>query len=357
MGCATVDDTPNTADVVGLDSQAASEADGDGTPNTTDVVEEAALEVDESQPADVDEPAATTTQAIVTIAPAAVPTKPATTTTVTIISLAVTQFNQLVVSEEEVRIGYSRDLFGPWIDADGDGCDTRREVLIAEALVPPKVGSRCLLSGGEWSSRYDGIGETGSGSGFDVDHLVPLAEAWDSGASSWNPARRRDFANDLGYEHSLIAVSASSNRSKSARDPAEWMPAEDQCWYVAAWIAVKLRWGLTVDRVEHSYLQERLTRCGDSANAEAPTRLPAPTPTPTTTPPTPSPAPTTPTTTALEVSTADCHPDYEPCIPNLPGDALNCGDLNSNQKPVTVLKIGVDPYRLDRDNNGAGCTS
>ena len=53
----------------------------------------------------------------------------------------------------------------------------------------------------------------------------------------------------------------------------------------------------------------------------------------------------------------DCHPAYEPCLPNLPGDALNCGDLTSGQKPVRVKEIGVDPYRLDRDGDGQGCTS
>ena len=69
-------------------------------------------------------------------------------------------------------------------------------------------------------------------------------------------ARRRDFSNDLGYEHSLLAVSASSNRSKSDRDPAEWMPAADGCWYVAAWIAVKHRWSLAVDPIEESFSEQ-----------------------------------------------------------------------------------------------------
>ncbi len=53
----------------------------------------------------------------------------------------------------------------------------------------------------------------------------------------------------------------------------------------------------------------------------------------------------------------DCHPAYTPCLPNRPGDAINCGDLTSEQKPVMVNEIGVDPYHLDRDRNGVGCTS
>ena len=63
------------------------------------------------------------------------------------------------------------------------------------------------------------------------------------------------------------------------------------------------------------------------------------------------------TTDTDETGDSDCHPAYSPCLPNLPGDALNCGDLTADQKPVTVLEIGVDPYRLDRDGDGEGCTS
>ena len=60
---------------------------------------------------------------------------------------------------------------------------------------------------------------------------------------------------------------------------------------------------------------------------------------------------------ATEDPASDCHPAYTPCPPNLPGDGLNCGDLNSDQKPVTVNEMGVDPHRLDRDRDGRGCTS
>ena len=63
---------------------------------------------------------------------------------------------------------------------------------------------------------------------------------------------------------------------------------------------------------------------------------------------------THPTTQAPEPG---CHPAYTPCLPNLPGDALDCGDLTSDQKPVTVHEIGVDPYRLDSNGDGRGCTS
>ena len=81
----------------------------------------------------------------------------------------------------EVRTGYNRDLFPHWIDADGDGCNTRYEVLIAEATTRPTVSGTCTLSGGRWFSYYDSATWTAPAD-LDVDHMVALAEAWDCGA-------------------------------------------------------------------------------------------------------------------------------------------------------------------------------
>ena len=167
-----------------------------------------------------------------------------------------------LVIQPEVVGGYDRDLFRHWIDADGDGCDTRREVLIAESTTPVSVGSGCSLNGGTWVSAFDGVSTTDA-SKFDVDHFVPLAEAWRSGAHSWDSTTRQNFANDLGYEMSLIAVSASSNRSKSDRDPSKWMPPSSsfKCEYVYRWIQVKTRWKLTVDSAEANALRSNWSGC------------------------------------------------------------------------------------------------
>ena len=253
-----------------------------------------------------------------------------------------------LVVEAEQPDGYDRGLFRHWVDADGDGCDTRREVLITEAVTAPTVGGGCGLSDGVWVSRYDGETETGTGRGFDIDHLVPLKEAWDSGAHGWDAQTRERFANDLGYEHSLVAVSAGSNRSKGAQDPTGWLPPErsQRCWYAAAWINVKARWDLSVDPAEADTLRNILSGCSDNA---ADTALPAPVVTGAQS-----------ATAAAEATGSEdegCHPDYSPCIPHLGGDALNCGDLAAAQKPVTVRVPGVDPYQLDRDGDGRGCTS
>lgn len=170
---------------------------------------------------------------------------------------AIKVLSSLPVSSE-VDAGYSRELFRHWIVAGSDGCDTREEVLITERISGTVVG--CRVVGGRWRSLYDGA-VTSNSSGFDVDHMVPLKEAWDSGAWRWSPGTREDFANDLGYAHSLVAVSASSNRSKSDRDPTEWLPSLGRCAYAKYWIGVKYRWRLSVNPAEKSTLTRVLGGC------------------------------------------------------------------------------------------------
>lgn len=165
----------------------------------------------------------------------------------------------LVITDDQIG-GYSRNLFKHWIDVDKDGCNTRYEVLIAEAVVKPKVGAGCYLTGGRWRSSYDGKVFTNP-TGLDIDHMVPLAEAWRSGAWAWTAAQRMDFANDLEDSRSLLAVTASLNRSKGDRDVAAWLPAKAQCNYISNWLAVKWRFDLTVDPIEGEFLQTKIMAC------------------------------------------------------------------------------------------------
>lgn len=104
-----------------------------------------------------------------------------------------------------------------------------------------------------------------SASGLDIDHMVPLAEAWDSGASAWTAQRREAYANDQGAQTSLAAVTARSNRSKADQDPAQWMPpaAEAHCRYIAEWVATKLRWNLTAGETEVAALRAAAGGCPD----------------------------------------------------------------------------------------------
>jgi hypothetical protein len=165
--------------------------------------------------------------------------------------------NSLPVSNE-VTSGYNRELFRHWSDLDSDGCDTREEVLIDERITGNIVG--CKVVNGKWVSQFDGVTTTNA-STFDIDHFVPLKEAWDSGAWRWDSSTRERFANDQGYARSLIAVSASSNRSKSDRDPSDWLPSENRCLYAKSWVGVKFRWRLSVDGREKTKLRQLLSPC------------------------------------------------------------------------------------------------
>ena len=163
-------------------------------------------------------------------------------------------------------VPYDRDLYGGWIDADGDCQDTRQEVLIAESLIPARLDSRgCRVVSGEWLDPYTGQTFTDP-SDLDIDHFIPLAEAHRSGASQWPPELRRQFANDLSFPGSLIAVSASANRSKGDRDPAGWLPPNQDfhCEYVSAWVIEKGYWGLTMDDGERNAVLSILGQCKSS---------------------------------------------------------------------------------------------
>lgn len=192
---------------------------------------------------------------------------------------------KLKVAHEKYSSSYNRSLFRHWVDEDGDGCDTRDEVLVRQST----SAINCSLSGGRWVSKYDKLITTNSSS-FDIDHFVPLKEAWESGAWGWDANTRQRFANDLQYKFSLIAVSASSNRSKSDRDPKNWMPTNRSfhCQYVGRWIAVKYRWSLRIDSQEASFLASKVATCGSKATVSLPSKAtivkgsaPSPSPNPT----------------------------------------------------------------------------
>jgi hypothetical protein len=162
----------------------------------------------------------------------------------------------LTVAPPGSGTGYSRDLFVQWIDANHDGCDTRCEVLKRQRQ-PALPG----LPNGGWLSPYDGY-TTPNSSELDIDHVVPLKEAWLSGASTWDAATRTAFANDVDSPE-LLAVTAATNRSKGDKDPAQWQPPArgDWCTYAQGWVAVKAKWHLTADPAEIAALRNMLAGC------------------------------------------------------------------------------------------------
>ena len=272
-----------------------------------------------------------------------------------------TQLDTLTIEPESAIAPYDRAQFPHWDDEDGDGMNTRLEVLEREKI-----------SGVGWYSRWDGIWYEGEGGlsapSFDIDHIVSLSEAWDSGASEWGPYNRDIFADDV---LNLVAVSASSNRSKGGRDVGEWLPSDPdgQCFLSIRVIQVKSKWDLSVDQVEYETLRNLIEVCGSnipqiptppeaSATPIPPTPSPAdPTPTPIAEAPTPStPTPTPQSSYGSSYYTTANGVDIDQYDANGNGD-INCGELPSAAKPVTVLNPAEDPYGLDGDGDGIGCES
>lgn len=224
----------------------------------------------------------------------------------------------LVVAPESKGSSYSRSFFRHWSDADRNGCNTREEVLLLESRVSITPAKGCRITRGSWFSEFDGKTFTSAAS-LDIDHFVPLKEAWDSGASAWDSRTREAFANDLGFAGSLIAVSAASNRSKSDRDPADWIPTRTtyRCNYAVTWVQVKYRWGLTADEQEVAALRSLLGLCPAGESYSLPERaiaLPTPSPTQTVSPtPTPTASPTpTQTSTPSPTESATVSPSPTP---------------------------------------------
>ncbi|MET7688290.1 HNH endonuclease family protein [Streptomyces sp. NPDC005483] len=169
-----------------------------------------------------------------------------------------TYLASLTVATEN-RTGYARDLFPTWITISGT-CNTREYILKRDGS-NVVTDSACAATSGSWYSPYDGATWTAA-SDVDIDHLVPLAEAWDSGASAWTTARRQSFANDV-TRPQLLAVTDNVNQSKGDQDPATWMPSltSYRCTYVRAWVQVKYYYGLSVDSAEKTALTNYLANC------------------------------------------------------------------------------------------------
>jgi hypothetical protein len=201
--------------------------------------------------------------------PTHAPTRPPTP----VVTLARHRLRRLVVRPRPVGTrGYHRDAFGSdWVDTDGDGCNQRDDVLLRDAVpgttrVAQQDACDHDVLAGTWHDPYTGrtlafthLKDLRQAEAIQVDHVVPLAEAWVSGAAGWNRDRREAFANDL---HELLAVDGPTNMSKGDGDPAAWRPRKGyQCTYARHWIAIKSAWHLAVDPSEVAALRQMLGYC------------------------------------------------------------------------------------------------
>lgn len=160
--------------------------------------------------------------------------------------------NEIVLKKNE----YNRKTWGSWTISGG--CSTREQQL-KKYGTEIKTDKKCTVISGKWTSLYDNF-RILSPAQMQVDHIVPLKEAEESGARGWSPDRKNKFYND---KENLIAVSGTSNQSKSDRDPAEWLPTNKAyvCEYVDDYVEVKEAYDLAFDSTEASVIQNILKDC------------------------------------------------------------------------------------------------
>jgi hypothetical protein len=221
---------------------------------------------DSGQRSSLSPPAATPRSTTTPLTATTTTTTPATTPVpVPVPGLTPSTRDRLAVLEIDDHPGpngeYRREDWPHWADVDGNGCDARQDALVAWSLVPATVNhsGTCRVVAGSWVSPYDSIASNNP-SDFDIDHLVPLENAFVSGGWQWGAVRRRAFAND---PHELVVASASSNRSKGSDAPDHWRPVNHEAWcaYSQGWVAVKSTWGLTVTTGERDALGQMLDTC------------------------------------------------------------------------------------------------
>jgi Protein of unknown function (DUF1524) len=163
--------------------------------------------------------------------------------------------------------GYTRDcekgqacVFGqPWLDVDGDGCDQRSQVLARDLVNVQRKPGRCAVTDGTLNDPYTGETIT-SVSKIQIDHVVPLAEMWRTGAANWTQEQRAQAANNLG---NLVAVKGTTNQQKGDKTPDLWLPpnAGYHCNYARIYVTTKLTYKFTVTVPERAALTKALGTC------------------------------------------------------------------------------------------------
>ncbi|WP_432511503.1 GmrSD restriction endonuclease domain-containing protein [Kineococcus sp. SYSU DK001] len=195
---------------------------------------------------------------------------------------AAEQLAALPVKGRAPKTGYSREAFGDgWVDTDRNGCDTRNDVLARDlTAVAFRPGTRdCVIASGTLADPYGGgtvafVRGEGTSEAVQIDHVVALSNAWQTGAQQWDADRRARFAND---PLELLAVDGPLNSAKGDGDAATWLPPNTgfRCAYVARQVAVKAAYGLWVTPAERDAIARVLDTCPDQPVAQA--SSPAPT--------------------------------------------------------------------------------
>jgi hypothetical protein len=178
---------------------------------------------------------------------------------------ATTKLIPLNIAAVSHQSSYNRSSkFGPFIDADHNCQTSRAEVLITLSHRPVTftTARECVVKSGRWTDPWSGTATT-TARDFDIDHTVPLANAWRSGAWKWTQAKRVQYANDIDDVDHLVPITLSSNRSKGDKGPDEWTPSKPaaKCRYALAWNRIKARWHLSATAPEWDALVNLAASC------------------------------------------------------------------------------------------------
>ncbi|UXY25143.1 HNH endonuclease family protein [Streptomyces sp. HUAS TT20] len=175
-------------------------------------------------------------------------------------AIARTELAALTVAAPHSMDGYARDKFDIW-STQPNGCTTRQAVLARDGKDVQDKPDGCQPASGSWYSAYDDTTVTDVAQAT-IDHMVPLAEAWRSGADTWTADQRKAFGNDL-KDPQLLIASESANSSKSDSGPADWKPTNQAFWctYAKDYTHIKAVWKLTTTDQEKTALSSMLDTC------------------------------------------------------------------------------------------------
>jgi len=182
---------------------------------------------------------------------------------------AVSVLETLIVKGRAPKSGYDRSTFGDWADPDGNGCDTRNDILNRDlkSITYKYANDNCIVMTGTFLDPYSGtvmnfLRGVGTSSLIQIDHVVAVSDAWQKGAFKWGSATKVAFYND---PLNLLAVQGRLNSQKGDGDAATWLPPlkSYRCAYVARQIAVKSKYAIWVTTAEKAAMQTILAKCPD----------------------------------------------------------------------------------------------
>ena len=262
---------------------------------------------------------------------------------------ALAQLETVAIKGRAPKTGYSRDQFGKgWKDPDRNGCDARNDILARDLTGEALKAGGCVVLSGVLADPFtattiDFVRGNTTSTAVQIDHVVPLSDAWQKGAQQLAPNQREAFAND---PLNLLAVDGPTNGSKSDSDSASWLPPNKafRCEYVALQTAVKAKYGLWMTKAEHSAIKNVLTSScpdqpvpADGGGVKVPVAAkPAPKPKPA---PAPKPAPVQKAPVGGNVFYANC-----------------TAVKQAGAAPIRAGDPGWDT-KFDRDGDGVGCES